>query len=219
MTNEEINNILRQPIISWEQNKIERAKNAEKFIFSYLIKKGGKANIYNLLLIENGFSYGLKTFLKDIEFYTTTPLINILKQSKNKTTLELTLSGELFYKDKPKIEVKIPSYFFILKVFVSSFLNKIWNFIYITLDRFFKKFFNSGWWLLIAAILAFIYFILPYINQLSENQKKDKETIKKESILKNISKNKSELSVSSKDSVFQKKDSLKTEKKTTNEQY
>lgn len=203
-----------QNTIAYHENKEEKRLKAEKFIFSYLIKKGGKGKIHELLLKENGFNLSVKSFLKDIEFYTaTTPLINLLKQTQKKATLELTLSGKLFYKEKPRIEVVIPSLFFKFKVFVINFIEKIWNFIYITLDKFFKKFFNSGWWLLIATILGFVYFILPYINQLNENQKQDTKTTKKELIPKNSSKNKSELLVSSKDSVSEKNDTLKIEKK------
>jgi hypothetical protein len=214
MTNEEIENILRQPIISWEQNKIISSNKAKDFVFNYLIQKGGKGKVYRLLLEQNELEPYLNSFLSDIEFFTENNLINILKSNSRFIKLELTLSGQMFYKDKTKTEVKIPSYLFRVNVYIIGLLKNIWNFIYVTINKYLLKFFKSGYWILFAAIFAFFYFYLPYKESInSQNNKPNALPIKEELPMKKSSKGNLELLVSSKDSVISKDDTLKVIKK------
>ncbi|WP_397447801.1 hypothetical protein [Polaribacter sp. R77954] len=176
MTDEEIENSLRQPILKYIDNIEKERLKSEKFIFNYLTKKGGKGKIDNLLLKVNGIDLSVKYFLESIEFYTKkTPLIKILKQSKDKATLELTLSGELFYKDNYKIEVKIPSLLLRLKVCLRNTFNILW----IWLEKFDKKvqkFWKSGIMLVIVFIIGNLTKI-DFFNSKSNNQKETQQII------------------------------------------
>jgi hypothetical protein len=152
--------------------------------------------------------------LSDIEFFTENNLINILKSNIRFIKLELTLSGQMFYKDKTKTEVKIPSYLFRVNVYIIGLLKNIWNFIYVTINKYLLKFFKSGYWILFAAIFAFFYFYLPYKESInSQNNKPNALPIKEELPMKKSSKGNLELLVSSKDSVISKDDTLKVIKK------
>ena len=213
MNDKEIKNALTQPIHIYENNKEKRRLKAEKFIFSYLIQKGGEGKIYRLLLEENGFRPSINSFLSDIQFYTSNPLINILKSNNRFIKLELTLSGQMFYKDKIKIEVKIPSYLFRVNMYIIGLLKNIWNFIYVTINKYLLKFFKSGYWILFAAIIAFFYFYLPYKESInSQNNKPNALPIKEGLPVKKSSKIELESLVSLKDSVIQENDTLSLKK-------
>lgn len=177
MKNEEwFESVHLQNVITYTQTLDKRRLKAEKFIFSYLIKKGGKGNVYGLLLKQNGFDSSVYRFIKDIEFYTETmTFINVLTQHKNKATLELTLSGELFYKDKQKIEVKIPSYFLRLKSFIKNIFKTLWIWIKI-FDKKVQKFWKSGIIIIIVYALGNLT-KFDIFNTKSNNQEETQEII------------------------------------------
>lgn len=209
MTDNEIDNFLIQPMILNEESKTRKRVKAQRFVFSYLIKKGGKGKVYRLLLKHNGFKPYINLFLSDIEFYIDSKLIKVLKKSKRSLKLELTLSGKMVYLHTTKAEVKIPSYFLRVKVFLVSLTKVIWEFIYITINNYLLRFFKSGWSILILSILAFFYFYLPY--KLSINKQNNKLNVPPTiELLQNqkLSKKPLELLVYIKDSLPLKKDTL-----------
>jgi len=213
MTNEEADNILRQPIRVYEETKKIRRLKAEEFIFSYLIQNNKKGKVDELTLKINGFNFGLDSFLSDIKFYTNNHIINIVEVNNKYVKLELTLSGKAFYESKEKQKVIVPSKYFRVRLLIIKVFKRIWNFFYITVNKKLLQFFKSGYWLLSVPIIGFIYFVLPYIHSINESNNKQKDTlnvqpIKEELPLKESSKKESELLVLSKDSVIQEKDSL-----------
>jgi hypothetical protein len=212
MTDEEVENALIQPILMYQENERIRKLKSEEFVFSYLIQNKGKGKIDYLVLDINGFNKSLFSLLSDIGFFIDNGLINVLKSTNKSIKLELTLSGIAYSQNYKQIDVITPTYIFRLKIHIINVVKLIWNFFYITLDRKLKIFFNSGWWLLLGAIIAFIYFLLPYLNQINESQKQNIETTKEELLLNESSKKELELLVSSKDSVVLKKYTLPLKK-------
>ena len=169
---ESIKNSTQQPIFKYIDNLEEERLKSEKFIFNYLTKKGGKGEIDDLLLKVNDIDFSVKYFLGTIEFYTKkTPLIKILKQSKDKATLELTLSGELFYIGKPKIEIKIPSLLLRLKVCLRNVFNVLWIWLG-NFDKKIQKFWKSG----IMLVVVFIIGNLTKIDFFYSKSNSQKET-------------------------------------------
>jgi hypothetical protein len=198
----------------YQENERKRKLKSEEFVFTFLSQNKGKGKLDNLLLSENGFNNGIKSFSKDIGNIIENNLVNVIKQKSKYIKLELTLSGKAFCDSIKKQDIIIPSLFFRIKEFIIKTLKKIWNFIYVVLDKYLLKFFKSSWGFLILAILAFLYFYLPFknSNDQKQNNKPNVQPIEqglqnKKSYKKNL-----ELLVSLKDSVISKNDSIPLKK-------